>query len=127
MSPTPDVEDHAADAMREMLFARSAEVVTPILESSRARGELGPVCRCIPGQSRYRWISCATRRSFAANSTRTTSTNSPTNASHRLTKHRVTKVSRPVRGIATRYDKYATTDLGGVLLAALVIPHRVRN
>ncbi|MFD9663078.1 transposase, partial [Rhodococcus sp. NPDC059968] len=31
------------------------------------------------------------------------------------------------RGIATRYDKYATTYLGGVLLAALVIHHRVRN
>ena len=31
------------------------------------------------------------------------------------------------RAIATRYDKYATTYLGGVLLACLVIHHRVRN
>jgi putative transposase len=31
------------------------------------------------------------------------------------------------RGIATRYDKYATTYLGGVLLAALVIHHRARK
>lgn len=31
------------------------------------------------------------------------------------------------RAVATRYDKYATTYLGGVLLAALVIHHRVRN
>jgi putative transposase len=29
--------------------------------------------------------------------------------------------------IATRYDKYATTYLGGVLLACLVIHHRTRN
>ena len=31
------------------------------------------------------------------------------------------------RGIATRYDKYALTYLGGVTLAAIVIHHRVRN
>jgi transposase len=31
------------------------------------------------------------------------------------------------RAIATRYDKYATTYLGGVLLACLVIHHRVRS
>lgn len=31
------------------------------------------------------------------------------------------------RGIATRYDKYALTYLGGVLLAATVIHQRVRN
>ena len=31
------------------------------------------------------------------------------------------------RGIATRYDKYATTYLGGVLLAALVTYHRIHN
>nr|AAP74048.1 putative transposase [Rhodococcus erythropolis] len=31
------------------------------------------------------------------------------------------------RDIATRYDKYATTFLGGVLFAALVIHHRVRK
>lgn len=31
------------------------------------------------------------------------------------------------RGIATRYDKYALTYLGGVILAALVIHHRVRH
>lgn len=31
------------------------------------------------------------------------------------------------RAIATRYDKYATTYLGGVLLAAMIIHHRVRN
>lgn len=31
------------------------------------------------------------------------------------------------RGIASRYDKYAFTYLGGVILAALVTYHRVRN
>lgn len=31
------------------------------------------------------------------------------------------------RGIATRYDKYATTFLGGVLLAAIATFHRVHN
>lgn len=31
------------------------------------------------------------------------------------------------RGIATRYDKYATTYLGGVLLAALITHHRIHN
>lgn len=31
------------------------------------------------------------------------------------------------RAIATRYDKYATTYLSGVLLAAMIIHHRVRN
>lgn len=31
------------------------------------------------------------------------------------------------RGIATRYDKYAFTYHGGVILAALVTYHRVRN
>lgn len=31
------------------------------------------------------------------------------------------------RGIATRYDKYALSYLGGVTLAAIVIHHRVRN
>jgi len=31
------------------------------------------------------------------------------------------------RGIATRYDKYALTYLGGVTLAAIVIHHRVRK
>jgi putative transposase len=31
------------------------------------------------------------------------------------------------RGIATRYDKYATTFLGGVLLACMITHYRVRN
>jgi transposase len=31
------------------------------------------------------------------------------------------------RAIATRYDKYATTYLGGVLLACAITHHRVRN
>ena len=31
------------------------------------------------------------------------------------------------RAIATRYDKYATTFLGGVLLAAITTFHRVHN
>ena len=31
------------------------------------------------------------------------------------------------RAIATRYDKYATTYLGGVLLACMIIHHRVRS
>ena len=30
-------------------------------------------------------------------------------------------------GIATRYDKYATTFLGGVLPARMITHHRVRN
>ena len=30
------------------------------------------------------------------------------------------------RGIATRYDKYALTYLGGVLLAAMITHHRIR-
>lgn len=31
------------------------------------------------------------------------------------------------RGIATRYDKYATTYLGGVLLICAITHHRIRN
>jgi putative transposase len=31
------------------------------------------------------------------------------------------------RAIATRYDKYATTFLGGVLLACMITHRRVRN
>jgi putative transposase len=31
------------------------------------------------------------------------------------------------RGIATRYDKYAHTYLGGLTLAAIITYHRVRN
>jgi len=31
------------------------------------------------------------------------------------------------RGIATRYDKYALTYLGGVTLAAIVLHHHVRS
>jgi putative transposase len=31
------------------------------------------------------------------------------------------------RGIAIRYDKYALTYLGGVLLAAMITYHRIRN
>ncbi len=31
------------------------------------------------------------------------------------------------RAIATRYDKYATTYLGGVLLACTITHHRIRN
>lgn len=31
------------------------------------------------------------------------------------------------RGIATRYDKYALTYLGGILLATIIIHHRARN
>jgi putative transposase len=31
------------------------------------------------------------------------------------------------RGIATRYDKYALTYLGGLTLAAITIHHRTRN
>jgi hypothetical protein len=32
-----------------------------------------------------------------------------------------------VRGIATRYDKYALTFLGGVLLAAMITHDRIQN
>jgi putative transposase len=31
------------------------------------------------------------------------------------------------RNIATRYDKYALTYLGGLTLAAITIHHRTRN
>ncbi|HEY5135381.1 MAG TPA: IS5/IS1182 family transposase, partial [Candidatus Nanopelagicales bacterium] len=31
------------------------------------------------------------------------------------------------RGVATRYDKYALTYYGGVLLAATIITYRVRH
>ncbi|EHI39620.1 transposase [Rhodococcus opacus PD630] len=31
------------------------------------------------------------------------------------------------RGVATRYDEYAITYLGGILLASTVTPHRLRN
>jgi putative transposase len=31
-----------------------------------------------------------------------------------------------LRGIATRYDKYALTYLGGVILVAAIITHRLQ-
>ena len=46
---------------------------------------------------------------------------------HRNTVERGFNRLKHWRGIATRYDKYATTFLGGVTLAALVTYHRVRN
>jgi putative transposase len=46
---------------------------------------------------------------------------------HRNTVERGFNRLKQWRGIATRYDKYALTYLGGVLLAAIVINHRVRN
>jgi putative transposase len=44
---------------------------------------------------------------------------------HRNTVERGFNRLKQWRGIATRYDKYALTYLGGVLLAATVIHHRV--
>lgn len=46
---------------------------------------------------------------------------------HRNTVERTFNRFKQWRGIATRYDKYALTYLGGVVLAATVIYHRVRN
>ena len=46
---------------------------------------------------------------------------------HRNTVERGFNRLKQWRGIATRYDKYALTYLGGVILAAIVIHHRVRN
>lgn len=46
---------------------------------------------------------------------------------HRNTVERSFNRLKQWRGIATRYDKYAMTYLGGVLLAATIIHHRVRN
>ncbi|WP_442971720.1 hypothetical protein [Rhodococcus sp. LB1] len=31
------------------------------------------------------------------------------------------------RGVATRYDTYAITYLGGVILASIITTHRLRN
>jgi putative transposase len=46
---------------------------------------------------------------------------------HRNTVERGYNRLKQWRGIATRYDKYALTFGGGVLLAAIVITHRVRQ
>lgn len=46
---------------------------------------------------------------------------------HRNTVERAFNRFKQWRGIATRYDKYALTYLGGLTLAALVTYHRVRN
>jgi len=46
---------------------------------------------------------------------------------HRNTVERGFNRLKHWRGIATRYDKYAITFLGGVTLAVLVTYHRVRN
>lgn len=46
---------------------------------------------------------------------------------HRNTVERGFNRLKHWRGVATRYDKYALTYLGGVTLAALIIHHHVRN
>lgn len=46
---------------------------------------------------------------------------------HRNTVERGFNRLKQWRGVATRYDKYALTYLGGVTLAALVVTHRVRS
>ena len=46
---------------------------------------------------------------------------------HRNTVERGFNRLKQWRGIATRYDKYATTYLGGVLLASLITHHRIHN
>ncbi len=46
---------------------------------------------------------------------------------HRNTVERGFNRLKQWRGIATRYDKYALTYLGGVTLAAILIHHRVRQ
>lgn len=51
----------------------------------------------------------------------------PTLYRHRNTVERSFNRLKHWRGIATRYDKYALTFLGGLTLAALITYHRVRN
>lgn len=51
----------------------------------------------------------------------------PESYRHRNTVERGFNRLKHWRGIATRYDKYALTYLGGLTLAALVTYHRVRN
>ena len=46
---------------------------------------------------------------------------------HRNTVERGFNRLKQWRGVATRYNKYALTYLGGVTLAAIIIHHRVRN
>jgi putative transposase len=46
---------------------------------------------------------------------------------HRNTVERGFNRLKQWRGIATRYDKYALTYLGGVTLATLVLTHRIRS
>jgi transposase len=46
---------------------------------------------------------------------------------HRNTVERGFNRLKHWRGIATRYDKYALTYLGGVLLAAIITHHRITN
>ena len=46
---------------------------------------------------------------------------------HRNTVERGFSRFKQWRGIATRYDKYALTFLGGITLAAIIICHRVCN
>jgi putative transposase len=46
---------------------------------------------------------------------------------HRNTVERGFNRLKNWRGIATRYDKYALTFLGGVLLAAMITHDRIRN
>ena len=45
---------------------------------------------------------------------------------HRNTVERGINRLKHWRGIATRYDKYALTYLGGLLLAAMITHHRIR-
>jgi putative transposase len=51
----------------------------------------------------------------------------PETYKHRNTVERGFGRLKQWRAIATRYDKYATTYLGGVLLACVITHHRVRN
>jgi putative transposase len=51
----------------------------------------------------------------------------PATYRHRNTAERGYARLKHWRGIATRYDKYAQTYLGGVTLAAIITYHRVRN
>ncbi|PBC51472.1 hypothetical protein CJ177_33750 [Rhodococcus sp. ACPA1] len=46
---------------------------------------------------------------------------------HRNTVERGFNRLKHWRGVATRYDKYAITYLGGVLLASTITTHRLRN
>ena len=89
-----------------------------------------PRASCGDAESRTPFPSAATRshRRKAKGRTRRPPTGvRPGALRHRNTIERGFNRLKHWRGIATRYDKYALTFLGGVTLAATITHHRVRN